>query len=111
MSMRMRDVMMRNMAELRHEPIAKRIRATLGDSIAVDSSRAVLVWEPRRITPLYAVPDDDLRAELVPVELVAPSDAPVLHPGIPFAHHSTEGQPFAVKLGGESRDQAAFRPA
>jgi uncharacterized protein (DUF427 family) len=104
-------MMMRHMAELRHEPIAKRIRATLGDSIAVDSSRAVLVWEPRRITPSYAVPEDDLRAELVPIELAPPSDAPVLHPGIPFARHSTEGQPFAVKLGGDTRDQAAFRPA
>jgi hypothetical protein len=60
MSTRIRDVLMGRLGELRHEPIDKRIRATLGDRTPVDSTRALLVWEPRRIVPSYAVPLDDV---------------------------------------------------
>ena len=49
---------------LRYEPIDKRIRATLGDRTVVDSTRAVLVWEPKRVVPSYAVPAGDIDAEL-----------------------------------------------
>ena len=64
-SMRMRDLLARARDELRYEPIEKRVRATAGDETIVDTTRAVLLWEPRRICPIYAVPADDIRAELV----------------------------------------------
>jgi uncharacterized protein (DUF427 family) len=106
----MRDLMMGHMADLRHEPTAKRVRGLLGGRAAVDSDRAVLVWEPRRIVPAYAVPPADIAAELVPASPAPASDRPVLHPGIPFAVHSTAGTPYSLRLGERTLDGAAFVP-
>ena len=97
---------------LRHEPTEKRIRATVGTEEVVDSTRALLVWEPRRVVPQYAVPVEDVAAELRPAaDEGEGSDAPVLHPGIPFSAHSTNGEPLDVHVAGEARGHAAFRPA
>ena len=52
MSTRMHDLLAAAMSELRYEPIERRIRA----DDAVDSTSALLVWEPRRVVPSYAVP-------------------------------------------------------
>lgn len=52
---------------LRYEPTPKRIRVTLAGEPVADTDRALLVWEPRRIVPTYAVPLDALTAQLVPV--------------------------------------------
>jgi uncharacterized protein (DUF427 family) len=94
-------------SELRHEPIERRVRARLGADAIVDSTRAILVWEPRRVVPSYAVPEDDIRAELSS----APADhaeAPgVLHPGIPFGVHTAAGQPVTI----DDREGAGFRLA
>jgi uncharacterized protein (DUF427 family) len=111
MSLRTRDAMMQRLAELRHEPTDKRVRAMVGDQPVVDSRRALLVWEPRRIVPSYAVPTGDVRGELVSAPLQADEGQPVLHPGIRFAVHSTAGEAFHLRVGAETRDQAAFRPA
>ena len=46
--------------ELRIHPTAKRIRAFVGGDPVVDSTTAMIVWEPRRIVPSYAVPIDDI---------------------------------------------------
>ncbi len=64
MSTRVRDVLMRQLDELRHEPAEKRIRATLGDQTVIDSTRAMLVWEPKRVVPTYAVPAEDIDGEI-----------------------------------------------
>jgi uncharacterized protein (DUF427 family) len=66
MSSQVRELMASGFGELRHEPTAKRIQAVLGGATVVDSTRAVLVWEPRRIVPSYAVPAEDVRSDLVP---------------------------------------------
>ena len=58
---------MARLGELRHEPIAKRIRAQVDGGTVVDSTAAVLVWEPRRVVPSYAVPVADVRGDLIPV--------------------------------------------
>ncbi|EHI45983.1 LOW QUALITY PROTEIN: hypothetical protein OPAG_04479, partial [Rhodococcus opacus PD630] len=99
------------MRELRYEPTAKRIRAVLNGTTVVDSDRAVLVWEPRRVVPTYAVPAEDIDAELspeptdsVPAEgagdvgfaLPDVTTLPVLDPRVPFSVHSTEGEPVAL---------------
>ena len=64
MSTQVRGLLASGFGRMRHEPTAKRIRAELGGSTVVDSTRAVLVWEPRRIVPSYAVPVDDVRGDL-----------------------------------------------
>jgi uncharacterized protein (DUF427 family) len=121
MSTRLRELMIGALDSLRHEPIEKRIRATLGDRTVVDSTRALLVWEPKRVVPSYATPLDDVDAEIVPVLPDAPTRDPdaiaapvlgdrrVLDPSIPFDVHSTEGERLTVRADG--REAAAFRPA
>lgn len=108
--MRMSEAIDRLRGELRYEPTAKRVRAQLGDHLVVDTTRAVLVWEPRRICPTYAVPEEDLWAELSPATGTAPTHDGILHPGIPFAVHSTPGEPLTLTAHGETREGAAFRP-
>ena len=71
MSTRLRDVLMQELGVLRHEPIEKRIRATLGGETVVDSTRAMLVWEPRRVVPTYAVPEEDVRGRVAPAPAAA----------------------------------------
>jgi uncharacterized protein (DUF427 family) len=111
MGTRMRDAIMGRWPELRYEPTEKRIRVMLGDEVLVDTTQALLVWEPRRIVPSYAVPVADLRAELTPdAETTMDADR-LLHPGIPFAVHSTPGDSFTVRTGSGERTAAAFRPA
>jgi uncharacterized protein (DUF427 family) len=103
MSMRMQDLLTRARGELRHEPIERRVRA---DGI-VDSTRAILVWEPRRVVPSYAVPAEDIRAPLSPAP-AAGADVPgVLHPGVPFAVHTAAGEPVSI----DGRAGAGFRLA
>ena len=77
----MQDLLARARSELRHEPIERRVRA---DDV-VDSTRAILVWEPRRVVPSYAVPTEDIAAELAPAPAADREHPGVLHPGVPFA--------------------------
>jgi uncharacterized protein (DUF427 family) len=113
-----------SLGELRYEPIAKRIRGALGGGTVLDSTRAVLVWEPRRVVPSYAVPADDIRAELVArgpaaaeatdragAHMPGLSSRPVLDPSVPFSVHTAEGHAADVRAGGQYRPGAGFRPA
>ena len=52
----MQDILARARTELRYEPIERRVRARLGHETVVDSTKAILLWEPRRVVPSYAVP-------------------------------------------------------
>jgi uncharacterized protein (DUF427 family) len=123
MGSQMGALLTRSLDELRYEPTGKRIRAVLGGGTAVDSSRAVLVWEPRRIVPSYAVPAGDIRGELATaaaasgdtqeagVRIPALSGRPVLTPADPFAAHTAEGQVVDVRALGQDRPGAGFRLA
>jgi len=118
---------MRELDVLRYEPIDKRIRAALGDDTVIDSTRAMLVWEPKRVVPTYAVPVQDVggeilsvpRSEAADVEAhgVAPIGAPqlagrvVLDPSVPFAVRTTEGEPLVIRAAAAGREAAAFRAA
>lgn len=99
----MRDLLARARSDLRYEPIERRVRA---DDV-VDSTRAILVWEPRRVVPSYAVPADDIAAELTPSPATNGDHSGVLHPGVPFAVHTAPGEP--VSIGG--REGAGYRLA
>jgi uncharacterized protein (DUF427 family) len=121
MSTKIRSLLASGFGQVRYEPTSKRIRAVLGGVTVLDSTRAVLVWEPRRIVPSYAVPVDDVRGDLIPAA-AAPADVtdevgfrmpdvssrPVLDPSIPFTAHTADGQVVDVRAGGQSRPAAGF---
>jgi uncharacterized protein (DUF427 family) len=92
----MQDLMTQARSQLRHEPIERRVRAQIGGETVVDSRRALLLWEPRRICPSYAVPAEDIAAELSPAPEANGQAAGVLHPGIPFSVHTAAGDPLTV---------------
>jgi uncharacterized protein (DUF427 family) len=100
-----------HLGELRHEPTAKWVRALVGGQVVADSTRPVLVWEPRRVVASYAVPAEDLKAELVPVAAEGSDGHVLLHPGIPFSRHSTPGEAFTIRTPGGDLEAAAFRPS
>jgi uncharacterized protein (DUF427 family) len=98
MSFSMESLFRHHAAELRHQPTAKRVRAVLGGAAVADTTNALLVWEPRRVTAQYAVPVRDVKAK---VEAAAPAVVPqskrsVLDPRTPFAVHSSPGEPLTV---------------
>ncbi len=122
MAVRVAGQLLAGLGELRYEPTAKRVRAVLGDELVVDSTRAVLVWEPQRVVPQYAVPVEDVLVELLPGqpidgaasgELVRlGTDGPfVLTPAVPFGVHSSDGGVLTVRAAGVERAGAAFRLA
>ena len=113
MAIRMRDAMFQGLDGLRYEPVERRVRALLGDDEVVDSSRPLLVWEPRRVVPSFAVPTADVRGELVAQSAAPASDRtpPVLHPGIAFALHSTDGDSLSLRASAATLERAAFAPA
>jgi uncharacterized protein (DUF427 family) len=108
--------------ELRYEPTAKRVRASLNGRAVVDTQNALLVWEPRRITPVFAVPEAELQAQLVApvaegeevpefpfaVMLNAP---PSLDPRTGFTKHTTPGVDLDVITDSATAPSAAFRAA
>jgi uncharacterized protein (DUF427 family) len=124
MGVRMRDLVGRQLAHLRYEPTAPRVRAEVGGAVVVDSERAVLVWEPRRVVPTYAVPVADVHGELAPAPTVTPAASAdpvgfavpdvtslrVLDPRIPFDVHTTDGEPVEVRVVGAARGLPGFRP-
>ena len=72
MRTRVRDLITGRFGELRHEPLPRRLRAVRDGTTVVDSTRAVLVWEPRRILPCYAVPAADIHVDLRPADPLPP---------------------------------------
>jgi uncharacterized protein (DUF427 family) len=123
---RVRDLLTNELDELRFEPSDKRIRAQIAGRTVVDSKRAMLVWEPKRVVPSYAIPVADIDAEVIALAADRPpaSDAdadaltvpqlggrPVYDPSIPFSVHTTDGTSLDLRSSGLERRQAAFRPA
>jgi uncharacterized protein (DUF427 family) len=121
MSGSVHDVLMAALPRLRHEPTAKRVRAVLDGATVVDTRRALLVWEPRRVVASWAVPEEDLAATLAAPTQPGPvgeelgyampevTQRPVLDPSIPFAAHTTGGTSLDVEAGGRVLPAAAFR--
>jgi uncharacterized protein (DUF427 family) len=121
MATKLSEVIFGTFPQLRYQPTAKRVRAMVGGNTIVDTLYALLVWEPKRITPIYAVPDVDLQAELAPpgqepgevaehgfrVGLDGP---PALDPRTGFSRHTTLGEEFDVVTSGTRLPRAAFRP-
>jgi uncharacterized protein (DUF427 family) len=124
MAARVSEILMGNLARLRYEPIDKRIRALLDGRPVVDTKRALLIWEPKRVVPSYGVPAHDVNAVLAPAIDAAsagssaePSNPPrlgrrpVYDPSVPFSVHTAEGAALDVIAGEAERPGAAFRIA
>ncbi len=102
--------------ELRFQPVLKYLTARLGDSTVAETSHAVLIWEPGRIVPSYAVPESSIS---VPLQAAAAAsvpefrrtafedDEPVLDPTVPFAVHTAPGDRLTIQS--EHLNGAAFR--
>ncbi len=96
---------------LRFEPVARRVRARLDGKVVLDSTDAVLVWEPRRVVPMYAVPPGDLRARLTPGDArPVPDDLPPILGPVNFGLHLTPGQSHDLEIDGHAFPAAAFVP-
>lgn len=114
MAIRMKHHLGSAMSDLRYEPVKFRTRAHLADTVVVDTSAAVLVWEPRRIVPVYAVPVADVRGRVVPTEpQPRPPDLatapPMLGPG-DFGLHTCAGVVVDLILDGVNLPQVGFVP-
>lgn len=105
MAIRMDDEVRRLRERLRYEPTAKRIRAEAAGRTLVDSQRTVLVWEAHHIIPVYAVPETDIAAELVPAEGAGKGSGPA------FRRHPGEGRELSLRAHGLELHAAAFRPS
>lgn len=118
MAVRMMDLFSRNLDALRFEPSAKRVRVCRAGELVADTRDAVLVWEPRRIVPTYAVPIAAISAHLVPAGAESGdddadrpgADRTVLDPTVPFGAHTCAGTEFDVIAGEDTAAAAAFRP-
>jgi uncharacterized protein (DUF427 family) len=118
MAVRMAELVQRAMSELRIHPIGKRVRAEVDGTTVVDSTSVVVVWEPRRVVPSYAVPVGDVAGELVPFEGAAGQEQPlplgdgppVLDPRTRFTVHSCPGRALTIEAGPVTLPGAAFAP-
>lgn len=120
MTARLSDTLLGLISELRYEPTSKRVRGDLDGTTIVDTRGALLVWEPKRVTPIFAVPEQELRAQVTPASGEAGGEEypvaimlegpPVLDPRTPFSRHTATGIPLDVSVDGMSLQCAAFRP-
>jgi uncharacterized protein (DUF427 family) len=121
MALKLSDQMFGSLNELRYQPVLKRVRVLSGDTVVADTTKAVLVWEPRRVVPSYAVPVVDVEVALGSVEkepdaVERPVDLmgggpPVLDPRTPFAVHTTPGEQRSVHFDTTLIEAAAFQAA
>ena len=114
MGLRMKRHLGQAVAQLGYERVPMRLRAFIDGDLALDTLRGVLVWEPRRIVPMYAVPEADL---LVRVEPTDPPPEPPDLDALPrvlgpdsFEPHTTPGTVVDLVTGTRRIERAGFRP-
>ena len=99
------------LAELRYTSTPKRLRATLDGEPALDTTDALLVWEPRRVVPHYAVPAQDLRVELEELtSMPPPPDLPPVMGPQNFSLHTCAGTVLTPASGASAGVEVGFRP-
>jgi uncharacterized protein (DUF427 family) len=100
--------------QLGFEPVPVRLRAFVDGDPALDTQHGVLVWEPRRIVPVYAVPEDELLVRVEPTDPPPePPDLDALPPMLgpdSFEPHTTPGTIVDVVTGTRRIPRAGFRP-
>ena len=114
MALRMKWHLGKAVPELGFEPVPMRLRAFVDGAPALDTQRGVLVWEPRRIVPVYAVPEDDLHLEIEPSDpQPGPPDLDALPPMLgpdSFEPHTVPGTVVDLVSDGRRLSRAGFRP-
>lgn len=110
MATKVTDLLADYLDSLRYQPTAKRVRACLCGEPVVDTCDAVLVWEPRRVVPTYAVPRTALAAQLVPAASGDDEMPGLLAPSVPFTAHTCPGTGYDVLAGAETGCSAAYQP-
>jgi uncharacterized protein (DUF427 family) len=82
---KLRELLGSALTSLRYEACEKRLRISLHGEPVADTVDGLLVWEPRRLVPTYAVPESDIAARLESVGRVDDlADESVLVPTNPF---------------------------
>jgi uncharacterized protein (DUF427 family) len=110
MAVSIRELLASKLDMLRYEPTAKRLRASLNGLTVADTCKGNLVWEPRRVVPMYAVPLQDFSATLKPsAQTHDGAHQPILDPRIPFTAHTAPGDSYDVVANGQTSQAAAFR--
>lgn len=114
MALRMKHHLGTSVSQLRCEPVPTRLRASVDGETVLDTRRGVLVWEPRRLVPVYAVPVEDVRADVVPSD---PQPDPPDLAGLPrmlgptdFWIHTTPGRAADVVIGSRRLAGVGFLP-
>lgn len=64
MAIKMRDLLGGALGSLRYEPTDKRLRVYRAGQLVADTRGGLLVWQPGRVVPTYAVPESDVVARL-----------------------------------------------
>ncbi len=107
----MRELFGGALTALRYEACEKRLRVDLDGEPVADTVDGLLVWEPRRLVPTYAVRESDIAARLESAGRFDDlDDESVLVPTNPFKVHSCTGETFDVIVGEVRCPSAAFRP-
>lgn len=113
MALRMKWHLGQSIPQLSFEPVPMRLRAFVDGDLALDTQHAVLVWEPRRIVPVYAVPEDDLLVKVEPTD--PPPEPPDLDSFPPmlgpdsFEPHTTKGTVVDLVTDNRRVVRAGFR--
>ena len=78
-----------------------RVRGYAGSQLVLDSRAARLVWRPRWVTPVYAVPAADVHVPVEPGEARDLTERerrrPVLDPTVPFDAHTCPGRVVVLR--------------
>ena len=105
--MQMEDHLWSLLGELRRFRSPKRIRAYCDGKLILDSTSALLIWEPKRVTPVYAIPSAQLQAGLTDAgpmladeDLARYARRPVYDPSVPFDLHTTPGRRVSIQPDG-----------
>ena len=78
MAVKITDLLGSQLNALRYQPTAKRLRALVDGHVVADTCDGLLVWEPTRVVPAYAIAEKDISMELIPTEAVRVLDDPDL---------------------------------
>lgn len=111
MAVMMREFLATKLDTLRYEPTAKRLRVSAGGHLVANSTDALLVWEPKRIVPAYAVAEQDISVKLISTGRSSsdPRTPPILDPRNPFLQHTTPGEVHDAVVGDKVLPSVAFR--
>lgn len=114
MSAQLDELAWSRLGELRVARTPWRIRGKHEGSTVVDTDDALLAWEPRRVTPVYAVPPAALHGTVgppLPPRSLTEGEArrPLLDPSVPFAAHTAPGVVLELSVQGGSVELFAIQ--